>query len=351
MKRNPGAAVGGWLLALALLVAALLAACADKPTPRFPHRQHLAELSCNAPGKPACLTCNSCHTPSQPERAYKLPPASLCQSCHKDGSTDLLASLYVEPPRPYGEIAIDHARHLALQAVGGQCVTCHAGVVEPGKSTLPPMERCFQCHEHEQQWQRAQCSPCHQAADLRKSLPRTFLQHDAQFLRRHGDLSAFDQSLCQTCHTQSDCQACHDVSQDLTAEARTPERIESTSFHRGDFMTRHALEASAAPTRCATCHAPETCDSCHVERGVSGNRFGSRNPHPPGWVGNSAGAKSAHGIEARRDILSCAACHDQGPATNCIRCHSVGAYGGNPHPSGWQSARSPSDQMCRYCHG
>jgi hypothetical protein len=116
-------------------------------------------------------------------------------------------------------------------------------------------------------------------------------------------------------------------------------------------MSRHAIEASSAPTRCATCHAPATCDSCHVERGVSGNRLGSRNPHPPGWVSNSPGAKTSHGLEARRDILACAACHDQGPATNCIRCHSVGGYGGNPHPRGWQSARSTNDQMCRYCHG
>lgn len=351
MKRRSSAFALGWLLLPALFVAAWLAACADKATPRFPHRLHLTELDCNAPGKPACLTCNTCHTPSQPERTYKLPPESLCQSCHREPGAKALSSLYVVPERPYGEIAIDHDRHLAMPTIAGQCVTCHGGVVEPGESTLPAMERCFQCHEHEQQWQRAECGPCHQTKDLQQALPRTFLRHDAGFLRHHGDLDAFDKSLCQSCHTQRDCQACHDVTQDLTAEVRTPERIESTSFHRGDFMSRHALEASAAPTRCATCHAPETCDSCHVARGVSGNRAGSRNPHPPGWVTNSAEARSSHGVEARRDILACASCHDQGPATNCIRCHQVGAYGGNPHPRGWQSARSPGDEMCRYCHG
>jgi hypothetical protein len=339
-----------WLLAIALLVAAWVAACADKSAPRFPHRVHLAELACGTPGKPACLTCNTCHTPSQPEREYKLPPASLCQTCHRD-SAETLASLYVVPERPYGEIAIDHDKHLAMPGIGGQCVTCHGGVVEPGKSTLPPMQRCFQCHEHEQQWQRAQCGPCHESKDLRGALPRTFLRHDAGFLRYHGESNAFEMTLCQTCHEQRDCQACHDVTQDLTAEARSPERIESTSFHRGDFMSRHALEASAAPARCATCHAPQTCDSCHVTRGVSGNATASRNPHPPGWVGNAADVRSAHGLEARRDISACASCHDQGPATNCIRCHQVGGYGGNPHPRGWQSARSPNDQMCRYCHG
>lgn len=339
-----------WLLVLAVVLALVAAACAEKPTPRFPHRVHLTELECDAPGKPACLTCNSCHAPSRPEREYKLPAVALCQNCHRGESRASFASLQTVPERPFGEIAIDHDRHLAMPSIGGQCVSCHEGVVSSDKSTLPPMERCFQCHEHEQQWAKAECGPCHQSKDLARSLPQTFLRHDAAFLRHHGKLEMFEKNLCRSCHTQRDCQSCHDVTQDLTAEQRRPERVESTSFHRGDFMSRHALEASASPTRCATCHAPETCDSCHVASGVSGNAERSRNPHPPGWVTNATDARSAHGVEARRDIVACASCHDQGPATNCIRCHQVGGYGGNPHPRGWQSSRSPRDQMCRYCH-
>lgn len=339
------------MLGLALLLAALLAACTDRAAPRFPHRLHLVELACGKPGKPACLTCNSCHAVSQQEREYKLPPAAACKSCHQQPSSSVLATLDVVPSRPSGEISINHDQHLAMAEIKGQCVPCHAGVVRAGESTLPPMSKCFSCHEHAQQWQRAECTPCHDSQALRHSKPRTFLQHDAAFMRRHGDLGTLDKSLCQSCHTPSDCQSCHDVSQDLTAEIRAPERLEGATVHRGDFMTRHALEAQAAPTRCATCHAPQTCDACHVERGVSGNRLGAANPHPPGWVGNRLGGSNLHGAEARRDILACASCHEQGPATNCIRCHQVGGYGGNPHPRGWQSARSPNAEMCRYCHG
>ena len=51
-----------------------------------------------------------------------------------------------------------------------------------------------------------------------------------------------------------------------------------------------------------------------------------------------------------RDIVACAGCHEAGPATNCIRCHKVGGYGGNPHPRGWKSARGVDSEMCRYCH-
>jgi len=68
-------------------------------------------------------------------------------------------------------------------------------------------------------------------------------------------------------------------------------------------------------------------------------------------MGSNSAAPEFHGRAARRDIVACAGCHDQGPATNCIGCHRVGAYGGNPHPRGWMSAGTDRQQgMCRYCH-
>lgn len=340
-----------WLLVFALALSALVASCSEPPAARFPHRLHLAELACNRPGAPACLNCNSCHAVSQPSREYKLPSPGMCSSCHQRDQKKVLATLGRAPERPSGDIRIDHDRHLALPEIRGQCVKCHSGVVHPGESTLPTMSRCFSCHEHEAQWQRAECAPCHTGADLRRLSPRTFLQHDASFMRRHGDVSAFERQLCQSCHTQKDCQTCHDVTQDLSAELRAPEKLEGAFVHRGDFLSRHAIDAKVAPSRCATCHSPDTCDSCHVARGVSGNATQPRSVHPPGWISNNVGFPSLHGAEARRDILACASCHEQGPATNCIRCHRVGGYGGNPHPKGWRSARSPSEEMCRYCHG
>jgi hypothetical protein len=84
---------------------------------------------------------------------------------------------------------------------------------------------------------------------------------------------------------------------------------------------------------------------------VSANLANPRNPHPPEWVGSNTSSSNFHGPAARRDILSCAGCHEAGPATNCIQCHKVGAYGGNPHPSGWKSSRGVEAEMCRYCHG
>jgi hypothetical protein len=259
--------------------------------------------------------------------------------------------LGVSPPRPSGRIIFDHDQHLAIPSIRGQCVGCHAGVVDPARTSIPSMSQCFGCHEHQREWDAGQCTPCHAQADLRKSLPRTFLRHDQNFAQRHGSLALEQQRLCQACHTQADCESCHDSVQGLSIEKRMPERVDRNFVHRGDFLSVHAIEAQAEPSRCLRCHEQKSCDGCHAARGVSGALVNGRNPHPPGWVGVNTRSLDFHGRAARRDIVSCAGCHDQGPATNCIPCHRVGGPGGNPHPAGhWPSASSLNEGMCRYCH-
>ncbi len=334
-----------------MLLAGIVAACQNSDNPRFPHITHLTRLECGTPGTHQCLTCASCHSPAQKGRAHKLPDVSLCEECHRDDAHEMQEVLDTVPPRPYGEISFDHDKHLKMGPIAGQCVPCHGGVVRKDRATIPPMRQCFSCHEHEAEWQRGKCSPCHERADLEHTLPRTFLRHDEGFMRHHGSVATTQGKLCQTCHAESECQACHDMTGGVAVEVRRPEQIEASFVHRGDFMTRHAIEARSQPAKCQSCHEPEDCDSCHVARGVSGSRLDARNPHPLGWVGSNTQSSDFHGRAARRDLVSCAGCHEQGPLTNCIRCHKVGAYGGNPHPGGWKSAREPSSQMCRYCHG
>jgi hypothetical protein len=340
-----------WLFGIAIAIAVLFAACSERPPTRFPHQLHLTELDCGVSGKPACLSCNTCHTPSAIDRVHKLPESALCIDCHEKDLHRMAAVVAVKPERQSGEITFAHEPHLKMAGIDGQCVPCHAGVLEPGRPNIPPMSQCFSCHEHEREWKAAVCSPCHADKDLRRTLPRTFLRHDQSFARNHGQLAAEQGQLCESCHAQADCDECHDLSKELGIERQNPELIERNFVHRGDFVTRHAIEAESQPAKCARCHTPETCDACHAARGVSGALSNGRSPHPPGWIGSNTNTRSFHGIEARRSILECAGCHDQGPATNCIRCHKVGAYGGNPHPGGsFTSSRSPNQEMCRYCH-
>jgi hypothetical protein len=338
------------ILALGLAVAAVVGACADRGSPRFPHRLHLAGLECGQPGQPECLSCNSCHTVSKTDRAHRLPSEGACTSCHSGNAHEELAVLKTAPERASGKISFDHNQHLAMKEIEGQCVPCHAGVVENGKPTLPAMKQCFTCHEHQEEWNKSECTPCHSRSAIAQTLPKSFLKHDERFMRRHGQEARNKEKLCASCHSESDCDSCHDLGQTLSIERRLPEKLERKLVHRGDFMVRHSIEAQSQSARCVRCHTPDTCDTCHMARGVSANRIGSRNPHPQGWVGGNPDSKSSHGREARRDIVLCASCHDQGPATNCIRCHKVGAYGGNPHPHGWKSNQSEGSRMCGYCH-
>jgi hypothetical protein len=337
-------------LVFVLSLAAVLGACADRAAPRFPHLLHLATPSCGKPGEPACLDCNSCHAVTTRGGSHALPGEAACTTCHRGDAHETLAVLKSPPVRPSGPIRFDHATHLAMPELRGQCVPCHAGVVESGKAAMPPMSQCFGCHEHAAEWKAGECAPCHDQRSLARTLPKTFLRHDEAFLRHHGQKARSEEKLCQSCHSESDCNSCHDTSRGLSVEKRRPAHIESRQVHRGDFLTRHAIEASSQSSRCVRCHTPQSCDDCHILSGVSANRVDARNPHPLGWVGGNPGSKSAHGRAARRDIVACASCHEAGAATNCIRCHKVGGFGGNPHPNGWKSGQARDSRMCGYCH-
>jgi hypothetical protein len=336
---------------------ALLAACVERVPKRFPHELHLTRIACGGPQQPDCLSCASCHQLPQ-SGVPTIPDVGTCSAkrCHEASESSQLAEIQpIQDERAAlaKSIRFNHQKHLEKKQIKGQCVPCHGGAIKMSadNARFPPMSKCFECHEHRAMWDRGQCFPCHARPDIEHLLPRTFLRHDAAFAKKHGQQSRENGKICAQCHTESQCNDCHDTSQrfNTAVERRRPDAIERTFVHRGDFVSRHSIEAKSQPARCARCHEPRSCDACHVERGVSGNRIGGVNPHPTGWVGPDTESRDFHGHSARRDILTCAGCHDQGPATNCIRCHKVGGYGGNPHPhTTWPGSKGAP--MCRYCH-
>ncbi len=116
-------------------------------------------------------------------------------------------------------------------------------------------------------------------------------------------------------------------------------------------MPRHAIEARLNTNKCLTCHQEKRCIECHQKNKLTGNGASNskHNPHGPNWM--KKGAARNHGREARRDPFSCAACHDQGAASNCVACHRVGGSGGDPHPPGWRSDLDKRTAVaCVPCH-
>lgn len=347
MKRHALVLVGALLL---------VSACPRGLLTRFPHRQHLAELECGGAGQKACLSCASCHQGSDEKQGtWSQPRVESCSSCHKDATEAFTRSIRPAiATQPAGKaITFAHDPHLKLPSVKGQCVGCHQGAVtvEGGEPLFPPMATCLSCHEHREQFDTGVCTNCHQQNDLRQLLPASFLRHDAAWTKRHGHQARAQPQACETCHSQTSCDSCHDATRPGTPAVRNPEAIERELVHRFDFLTRHAIESESEPGSCSTCHAKTECDACHVARGVSAVRQGAEGPHPALWSSGLGAARNTHGLAARRNIASCAACHDQGPVSNCVRCHKVGGSGGTPHPAGWRSTAPITNAECSACHG
>lgn len=344
---KPGIALA--ILLIGLVVA--LGACQPKTPSVFPHMVHLSG-KCGEPGQHDCLTCASCHGRMREKDISSPPWARNCGSCHTNGVELMNRSLKFarsQSERP-DRILFPHDRHLIQKQINGQCVKCHGGVVDPNATSVrsPPMSVCLECHQPD--FERGYCTPCHIRETLSRLIPQTFLRHDAIWLDRHGIAAARQSPICNSCHSATWCADCHDQRRGLLIEQRHPESVEREFKHVGDFIVRHGIEARSRPATCLRCHTSDSCESCHVARGVSALRVGAANPHPIGWMSRDTGAPDFHGRAARREPLSCMACHDHGPATNCIQCHRVGGMGGNPHPSGWRSSRATTDAMCRYCH-
>ena len=337
------------------LVAMIAGACARGLLTRFPHRLHLASLECGGPGQPECLSCTSCHADETAAGHWTAPAPKNCASCHsKDTHVFARSTRPPEAPLPDGKrIVFEHERHLSQPELKGQCVKCHAGAVglEGGAPLFPPMATCTGCHHHREQFETNVCTTCHRAADLRALEPKSFLAHDAAWPRRHGASAKANPDQCSLCHSQTSCDSCHDSSKALGPATRNPDALERTLVHRFDFLSRHALEARSQPGQCVTCHVATECDACHATRGVSGSIRDGASPHPPLWASGLGRESNTHANAARRDITSCAACHDQGPSTNCVRCHKVGALGGSPHPTGWRSPEPTTSAQCAVCHG
>lgn len=347
-------------IALALaIVAAIVSACAGvlglrrETGPRaFPHRAHVTAgvpcTKCHATiplddGRslhiPDDAACASCHTKPHSAVAGADPTKRPCLECHAAvGALDALADAREH-------LVFDHKPHLA--DARGNCMRCHVNVADGDDHMRPPMAQCFKCHEHEAQQDARQCSACHRGLEDATTLPQSHLQHDGDWLREHGTRAASAGDLCQTCHRERFCADCHGKTVAvLPATAKFADPF-APSVHRAGFQARHALEARAEPGACATCHRTERCVGCHTTKGITGD--GKRSPHPTNWVGPVA-SDNQHGREARRDPAACASCHDGAGQTLCVKCHSVGGVGGNPHPPGFNSKLPLYAMPCRLCH-
>lgn len=324
---------------LLLVVLLFVAACASvlglkSAVSVFPHRKHVL----------AGVPCTKCHADVAKDdgTALHIPDEQVCKSCHKQ-DYKIPEAAVAELAEARDHLKFDHGKH--LPRANQNCMRCHVGVGEGDEHMRPPMASCFKCHDKDQDARK--CDACHKNLETSGELPQSHLAHTGDWMHDHGTRASSSSQVCASCHAERFCASCHGVTVAALAATQRFADPFTPSVHRAGFASRHALEAKSDPGACQTCHQPDRCASCHLAKGVAG---GDRaNPHPPGWVGLTAG-ESEHGREARRDPAACAACHGGAGETLCVSCHEVGGVAGNIHPPGWTSNIPLGAMPCRMCH-
>ncbi|MCK6549760.1 cytochrome c3 family protein [Myxococcota bacterium] len=350
--------------------AALLAGCAERGAPlttasgapittasrfdklRFSHETHLKK-------EIGCLDCHSGVDQAEDLSSTYMPFHDKCARCHSDTEMKNCKQCHLEEdtskivravPADDG-IHFSHVNH--ARRVMGNCAKCHPEVPRAKtseESVRPPMETCTDgCHKEDMAESR--CDRCH--ADLtRYSLESVrFMAHGARFVENHGEAASKSDAACSNCHARDFCSDCHSNTNLVGAETRLADRATRSFIHPAPYQAVHAMDARSKRDTCETCHRSNFCDSCHASVGLASLDRVRTAPHPPGWSDPSS--TTFHGLQARREITACAACHDQGAASVCVRCHQVGGTGGNPHPPGFSRRESEdptTNRMCRACH-
>lgn len=261
-------------------------------------------------------------------------------------------------------LRFSHRLHARRNIGCGQCHGAVHEVEQAGRDHLPTMRGCLRCHglpDSSRGDAKAGCSTCHltlASGQIRTSFsngklfPPTWLggaQHGADFARTHGKVAGQDSQLCGQCHTEASCAVCHDG------------RVRPRNVHPNDYLSMHAIEAKQSAKSCASCHRSESfCLPCHMRSGVSWtgplaaqSRRGRVHADARQFVhGPMTGAH--HGVQARRNLMSCVGCHTQ---RDCASCHATRAGGGmgvNPHPVGFsarcRAALVRNGRSCAVCH-
>jgi predicted CXXCH cytochrome family protein len=303
------------------------------------------------------VECGSCH-----ETIFKstnldtvdLPKEALCLGCHTDqDERKECAYCHTRPEQPRAlkghdrQLVMNHQLHLKL--VKDDCTACHRQLPEPFWSDhlAPSMEACLTCHQKE--WDEGRCELCHRDLGRFSLRPVAAFSHQAGFDRNHRLQARAQPESCARCHEQSFCSECHARTGSPRIDLQLPERVDRSFIHRNDFLSRHPIEAAADEATCQRCHGTDFCQSCHLKNGLVPGAPSGLNPHPAGF-----GQRSGHGVAARNDIVACAACHDQGAASNCVACHRSGGPGRNPHPQSWLLRHGREEigrnGMCQICH-
>ena len=360
LRAHPRARGAAPIVIVVLCGVGSLAACSvfrgepsRKGSLSFSHAKHAKEAD-----------CSDCHAGVEKSKGatrgvFIAAKHAACDKCHEQEVKDACEKCHrgiragVHFARPDRALRFPHDKHAKAK-----CAACHPADKEPG-GLVPGHATCNTEACHRAAYKAARCEQCHRDLQRYRLKPVTLLAHGPGFARGHGTSARQNVRACAQCHDQTYCADCH-AARTAAAPAAVlfPERVDRAFIHRGDYVTRHQVEARADSGTCYKCHGQRGCRACHAlnglatapDRDLPGKV--TRSTHPAGWM--TGGSSDHHGRKARQDIARCASCHDQGARSNCVGCHRVGGMGGKPHPRGWdwrsKSSACLSQAACATCH-
>lgn len=115
---------------------------------------------------------------------------------------------------------------------------------------------------------RPTCSAesCHGVTN--EGLPYWRFDHTVSFAEGVHRNEAYQQGrVCGMCHEQKFCNDCHVTRSELKPSDRNPSDTYRVYPHRGDYLTRHRIDARVDPMPCFRCHgnpkSSKACTPCH----------------------------------------------------------------------------------------
>jgi hypothetical protein len=132
-------------------------------------------------------------------------------------------------------------------------------------SSVDQSESMIQRHEAEIEGV-PRCLNCHET-DTSETIMYERYNHSKFFIKNHKSPARRNPEICALCHRESSCNDCHATQIELKPSIKHQTKTYSPMMHRGDYLTRHKLDARINPAPCFRCHgspkASRTCVRCH----------------------------------------------------------------------------------------
>lgn len=109
------------------------------------------------------------------------------------------------------------------------------------------------------------CTGCHDPEDGTSAY--SLFNHTLYFVENHRVEAKQNRKACLMCHQESTCNECHALSLELNPSIKNQAEPFRRTPHRGDYVSRHAIDGRINPVSCFRCHGnpktSKTCVSCH----------------------------------------------------------------------------------------